>query len=630
MVAVAEQGSAISQFLYLLRWFLDGQALGWCLLATLTAVGTSVFRLLFRVVRRESGLRAVVWTWCTVVLSLALAGVRIALARQELLAVLLRHAPDDSSQRARLVAVSLTRVVLTQRFTCSVLAVAMLAMLVAVIHARPRLPQRWLIGLAASLLLLTVVAVHLSNQGFPWSCFGADNSSACSFEEASRSVLQMQRAARCLVCAGALGWAIGLLLVFRAARRQIVSDGRASLASTVILVAGIGAFWATRTEHADALQLVPPDRPNAARFWIDERLQEQLPMARSGCSAETAPIIELGANGVSVDGSALRDPEDVEAALARKRELWQQLNPASRFSGLVLLAAPRGTKAWDLLPWLLAAQQAGYAKFGALLQVPTATLHTHSLGALEIKRVCAEVWTIDAGLRRAFAHFETWGELVAADSVWPPDPYARHSEHSRCGSLSAPTSPPLASLFGKAHLLRKRDDLDALINQAKNGVAERLALRVGGTGRVSCECPPFMIPLSDPDESSPSLLAIPQNGAANFGLDRTVLEFIVVGYFSGAWIDTYEYLHTQGDDDPVTDDETRSTYRELGAEFCLEASCYWATPFEFGNYEHAGAEERRLSEENVRYWRTRQAEDIAQMARLGIPKCRPESLAKAR
>src|SRR6185369_15361154 len=330
------------------------------------------------------------------------------------------------------------------------------------------------------------------------------------------------------------------------------------------------------------------------------------------------------------DGDALREPEEVRAALTRKRELWQKLNPGSNFPGLVLLAAARGVKAWDLMPWLRAAQQAGFTKMGALLQVPSVTLHTHSVGALEIKRVCAEVWNIDAGLERAFAHFATWGDLVAADGIGPPDPYARHSERSRCGSLSAPSSPALASLFGKARLLRKRDDLDALINQGKSGVAQRLALSVEGTGRVSCECPPFTIPLSDPDQVSPSLLAIPQNGAANFGLERTLLDFIVVGYFSGAWIDSYEYLHTQGDDNPATDEETRSSYRELCAEFCLEETCYWPTPFDFGNDPHASAEERKSSEENVKYWRTRQAEDIAMMASSGIPKCRPEWLPKAR
>lgn len=604
--------------------------LGWPLLATLTAVCGGVFIVSLRVVRRESALRAVVWTWCTAVLSLVLAGVRIALARQQLLAVLLQHSPADSWERARLVAVSLTHIVLTQQFTSSVLAVAMLAMLIAVFRAEPMLPQRWLLGLAAILLLLTALSVHLTSRGFPWSCFGAGDSSPCSLEDASRSVLQSQRVALCLFCAGVLGWAVGLLSVLRKAQARIVSDDRAWLVSTAILLVGVGAFWATRSARADALNLLPPDPPNVARFRIDERLQAQLPMAKPGCSAVEAPIVELRAGGASIDGSALAEPEDLRTTLARKRELWQRLNPGSSFPGIVLLAAERHAKAWDLRPWLLAADQAGYPNIGALLQVPTVRFQTHTVGALDIARVCAEVWTLDATRRRAFAHFDTWGDLVAAAGVGPPDPYARRSERSRCGSVSAPSSPALASLFGKARLLRNRDDLKALMDQAKSGVPERLAVLVEGTGRVSCECPPFTIPMSDPDESVPSLLAIPKDGVANVGLDRTLVEFVLVGYFSGAWIDTYEYLHTQGEDEPATDDETRSTYRELAAEFCLEGSCFWAPPFEVASNGHADAEERKQIRDNVKYWRERQAEDIAEMARLGIPKCRPEWLTKGR
>jgi hypothetical protein len=127
--------------------------------------------------------------------------------------------------------------------------------------------------------------------------------------------------------------------------------------------------------------------------------------------------------------------------------------------------------------------------------------------------------------------------------------------------------------------------------------------------------------MTEPGEPTPSLLAIPKGGVANFGLRRTLLRFIVVGYFSGAWIDTYEYLHTQGDDHPVTDEETRSSYVDLAPEFCLEASCYSLREFHAAADEEGDADDRKANEENRKYWRGRSAEDAADMAKVGIPKC---------
>jgi len=619
----------MSNFFHFLGRFAEGQVLGWCLLAALAAVCGGVLVLLFRVVRREPSLSAVVWTWGMAILSVVLAGARIAQARQQALGLLLKDPQVAPWESARVLAVSFERIVVTQFLVSWVLAPAMLALLLAALWGRPRPSWRGLAALAASLLLLTFVAVHVGTEGFAWprSCTGGEDLSACLFEQATDSVRQFQLAARCVVYAGALVWAIALLSALRAARERIVIEGRVSLASTALLFTGIGAFWATRAEHADAQHLVPPDSPSVGRYWIDERLQDQLPAAKPGCSALSAPFIEFRADGTFVDGTLRGTPTDLRTVLAGKRELWEQLNRNVKFPGLVVLAATRGARAADLLPWLLAANQAGYAKVGALLRVPTATVQTRSVGALEFKRSCVEVQSIDGTLERAFTYFETWGDLVAAGGVAPPpDPYARSSERSRCSLLSAPASPALASLFGKARRLHKRDDLDALMNQAKTGAPERIALRVEGTGSVSCECPPFEIRMSEPGEPSLSLLAVPKKGVANFGLRRTLLNLIVVGYFTGAWIDSYEYLHTQGEDHPATDEETRSSYLELAAEFCLEASCYSVREFHSAADEQGDKAARKANEDELKRWRALAAEDAADMARIGIPKCEREWL----
>ncbi|MES1185624.1 MAG: hypothetical protein ABUL60_17560 [Myxococcales bacterium] len=190
--------------------------------------------------------------------------------------------------------------------------------------------------------------------------------------------------------------------------------------------------------------------------------------------------------------------------------------------------------------------------------------------------------------------------------------------------MTAPRSPSLVSFFGKARRQLSRAELDALMDRAKAGAPERVALIASGTGGVTCECPPLTFNLVEPDgsNSSPSLLTIPQNGAPSVDLNRTLMSFVIVGYFSGAWIDTYEYLHLQGEDNPVTDEETRSSYLELTTEFCLEASCYeprqdWPPVVE----KDADAEQRKLQQENRRYWLDRANEDLALVKRLGIPRC---------
>jgi hypothetical protein len=213
---------------------------------------------------------------------------------------------------------------------------------------------------------------------------------------------------------------------------------------------------------------------------------------------------------------------------------------------------------------------------------------------------------------------------ASAEASPPPGVRGRESERSRCGLLTAPRSPSLVSLFGKARPRLERAELDSFMNHSKAGVPERVSLIVDGTGGVTCECPPLVLSVVDPDGSdfSPSLLPVAQRGVPNVGLNRTLLSFVIVGYFSGAWIDTYEYLHLQGEDNPVTDEETRASYLELTAEFCLEASCYeprhdWPAAVE----KEADAESRKLQQESRNYWLGRAKDDLAIVTRLGIPRC---------
>lgn len=260
-------------------------------------------------------------------------------------------------------------------------------------------------------------------------------------------------------------------------------------------------------------------------------------------------------------------------------------------------------------------------------------MRTSALILLALAAVCCrraptpQRQAVRAALETASASAATRSSAQPAASAppeAPPGVRARESERSRCGALIAPPSPSVASLFSKARPQLERAELDSLMNQGKAGTPERVAVIVSGTGGVMCECPPLTLGVLEPDGSdfNPSVLTIPQKGVPSIDLNRTLLSFVIVGYFSGAWIDTYEYLHLQGDDNPVTDEETRSSYLELTAEFCLEATCYEPrhdlSPVA---EKDADAEQRKLQQESRRYWLERANEDLAIVKRLGIPRC---------
>jgi hypothetical protein len=222
---------------------------------------------------------------------------------------------------------------------------------------------------------------------------------------------------RCLVVTAVVGWSFACFTAFRDARQGIVVSGRGSLISTALLVAGVAAFWMTRAQQADAAHLAPPDRDGVFPSWIGPRLQAQLPLEKPGCVALEAPVFQLESAGVSIDGAPAQAPEELGAVLLGKRQ--QLLNPY-QFPGVVLLAAPRSTRAADLLPWLPAAREAGYPRIGALLNVPTVPLQTRTVGVLDRRRCCIKVWSFGPEIELAFTRSETWDDVVASASGSSP------------------------------------------------------------------------------------------------------------------------------------------------------------------------------------------------------------------
>lgn len=140
-------------------------------------------------------------------------------------------------------------------------------------------------------------------------------------------------------------------------------------------------------------------------------------------------------------------------------------------------------------------------------------------------------------------------------------------------------------------------------------------MRVDGTFGAGCECPPFSAWFSDPGESFSPIFAIPKNGAADIRM-RLNLRFILVGYFSGALVNTYDYYRAVGVEPGEPDEEERSAWEETYPEFCLEALCYAVPAFRRSASDTADAE-------YVTFLRGVSAKHAAELSRLGVPECKP-------
>jgi hypothetical protein len=403
------------QFAHGLRAFADNQRLGWCLAFVLAATSGGALLLSLLVLLRRTALKATIWTGATAASSLVLAGIRIASSRSELVDLLLdRHSELDPSQRARLVSQALDRVFITVHVVSPIFAFAMLALLLAAARSRSRTMERRLAVLATSLALLCAVLLYGANgNARQWPCPDSEDWLHCGFQRASENLQTFRLGAWGLLAAGSLAWLYLARAGLRDAQRGVTIGFRTRLICSVLLVVGVGAFGLTRAQASDAAHLVPADPANVHECLLMTGLQAQLPQVGAACLSFEAPLVQLQAERVFIDGTAMSGPEEAGQVLSEKRKLWQLLSPARSFHGVVTLAAPQDAKTEQLLPLLQAFQGAGFDKLAALQKVRPVVVQTRTVGRLEKARCCSALWSIDAGTKAAFTRFETWGELLA-------------------------------------------------------------------------------------------------------------------------------------------------------------------------------------------------------------------------
>lgn len=414
----------MENFIYHLHGFVGGRAVAWYLALGLAFTYVGALWLLLRTLFKRPTAGSAVWTLVMAGWSVTVAGVLIAQTRVESLQLLVRDRPDlEPSLRSGLVASAFSRSLGAMLFSAPALVAAMFALFFAVLRRRPMtLPWR-MAALAAALGLLSALVVFFAADGFYrtcWMCDSESNPSVCSFQSALSSLRPFHAGTLGISAVGGLGWVVLLTTAVRNARQGLLASSGTLLGSTAVLLLGVGAFIGTGGARSDTQHLVPPDSNNVSRCMVSRALREQLPAAEPDCVATDGPFVELGATQAWVDGRALTSPQELGEVLIGKRNLWKLLNPERDFVGIVLVGAPRDAKIKDLLPWLQALSQSGYAKLGAYLKLPLVLLPTRTVGVLEKERCCELIWSIDPAANAPVTRFDTWGEFTAGQHASGP------------------------------------------------------------------------------------------------------------------------------------------------------------------------------------------------------------------
>lgn len=348
-------------------------------------------------------------------LGLAFTAFRVGQARSGLAELLLWLPPDiDPSERARHMANAASRILLTLHVAAPVFAgTSILVSLALGFMGGPSVGRR-LAALGTLVFALTAAVAWASNRELFAGGHGCG--APCLYDALLRSQRWETLGKLGVLVSAALCWLLLMARAYSDAKRLQAASGRTLVAGTLLLLLGGSAFAATRAHHWDALHPMPPDAANASTHacFSDAAHLAALPPARPDCVAVEAQVVEVTPHGVVLDGYDVPEPAELGRLLKEKRQLWQMLNPDSAFSGVLLVAAPRAATTQQLLPWLAAAERAGFPKLGVYLQAPPLRFDSKTLGVVTKLRCCSRVWQVDAAATTSLTSWPTWGELAGA------------------------------------------------------------------------------------------------------------------------------------------------------------------------------------------------------------------------
>ena len=393
---------------------LADEQLGWPLALLLAATTAASLWLVLNVVLGRSPGKALRRASVAVLLSLLLAGSNVVRARQHLAEHLLsmRDEPDPS-ERARNIALAVSRILYTVHFTSWVLAGALFVLFLALLKGQATSHRRRFAAVGALLASLTAAAAGASNA----QLITADR---CLPDCFNAVLAESQRWAGsgkwCVFGGAALCWLWLLQREHRDSTRANVASWRGTLASTLLLALGAGAFLATRSLHWDANHPIPPDAPNTQTCFMEESHIAGLPPAPTECVASYGMMVEIVPKGALLDSQLAATPEDLREQIQGKRQLWQQLHPGYHIPGVVQFAAPSSASTSQLLPWLTALDESAFVDIAIYVKKPPQLLPTKTLGTLNKQRCCATVVKFDPSASTELTAHRTWGDFIAAAS----------------------------------------------------------------------------------------------------------------------------------------------------------------------------------------------------------------------
>jgi hypothetical protein len=402
----------VASFIHHLQAAIGGRWLGWSVVAALGCMCAAALYLACVVVIRGWARRSALVALSIATAALVvLTGVRAELEWSEVTSLLLGNAAvPDPSERARLVAACLSRLLNTLIWIPLLLVPVALLVAFALLWRCPRTWQRGLAAAGALLFAVTAWGICATHWAF---IVGFHCDTDCVEEALAQSVDARHWGKVRLVCAGVLCWG-GWLVVGRKRWAQQAPSASLLLTSSILLLSGALAAGAMNGRRHDTEHPMARDPSDRMPCLAGAALTRLVPESTSDCVVFDAPAFEILPDGARIDGARALGPKDLRDTLDAKRRLWLELNPEQVFSGAVVLVVRRQAAARELLPWLDAARSAGFTKVGAYVKAPNLEVLTKTLGVLQRERCCLAPFTLEDSEGIPLTRFENWEAVVRA------------------------------------------------------------------------------------------------------------------------------------------------------------------------------------------------------------------------
>ena len=326
-------------FFHQLQAMTGGRWLGWSVIAALGCTYAAALYLACVVVMGWARRSVLVALLIASAVLVVLTGVRAELEWGEATSLLLSNAAvPDPSERARLVAACLSRLLGTLIWIPLLLVPVALLVAFALLWRCPRTWQRELAAAGALLSALTAWGICATHWAF---IVGFHCDSDCVEERLAQSADARLGGKLRLVGAGVLCWG-GWLVVGRKRWAQQAPSASLLLTSSSLLLSGALAAGSMNGRRHDTEHPMARDPSNRMPCVAGAALTRLVPESTSDCEAFDAPALEILPDGARIDGTRVVGSEDLRDVLSARRRLWLEINPGQVFPRTFLVGSASG------------------------------------------------------------------------------------------------------------------------------------------------------------------------------------------------------------------------------------------------------------------------------------------------